>query len=294
MQLENFDLNVLEVLKEALNSDIESGPNILGMSDLPFCLRANIIKGIYDLQVFLNNKMLFGMFYESLIYQPAVLKQLLYHLHLRADIQDKLTIVDTKKQDFEEIIPGKKLRYTPDVYTNLYTIEIKTTNMYVADWVREIAVYHSAQLNAYLCKYKQENGFVHLLNQRAFTANIKQDEFYWDTLWKKYGYFLPLQPNLKLYKKTKERAIYIFNHIDNEDLTDVIGPEFIWECGKCEPEIKKHCPNPIIRKKLDYYQDCDICSTKIEKGKFALFRNEHVFCEECFHYVRELQPNEMP
>lgn len=275
-------------MRESLDSKIEDSCDIIGMSSLGFCVRANIIKGIYNINIPLNNKMLWGILYENNLYKPKVLKALLYYIHTKLDIKDNLTKVSTIKQDFEEILPGKKLRFTPDIYTNLYCIEVKTTKMYVRDWMREIAPYYSVQLNAYLCKYKQEYGFVHLLNQSAFMSEIRYNNFYWENLWKQYGYFLPITVNHDIYEKTKKRAIYIFEHRDNKEYKNVIGPQFPWECSKCDPEIKKYCPNPIVRKKLDYFQDCDHCNNKIKKGDFALFRNELVFCEECFPHVRKL------
>ena len=292
MNFENFDINMLKVLVKSLDSGIETGPNILGMSDLPFCSRAIIIKKIHDLNVFLNNKMLRGMLYETVLYMPHILKRFLYNLHRIADIQEKLTIIDTKKQDLEEIKPGKKLRFTPDIYTNLYSVEVKTTTVWVRNFEREIAPYYSIQLNGYVCKYQQEYGFVHCLNWRVWDAKINEDDFYWDTLWQKYGYFLPQKADYKAYKQTKEYAIWLFEQIDNENLEGITGPTYVWECGSCDPAIKSRCPNPMIRKKLDYYQDCDRCGSKIEKGDMALFRNEHVFCTECFDYVKMLLPDQ--
>lgn len=282
----NFDLNVLELIKDSLDSGIKSGKNILGASAIPYCSRKNIITNMYGVKTFVNNKMVFGMMYEDLIYKPKILKEFIHRLHSKFTIIGELTIVDTKKSNLWEFIPDHFIRLHPDIYTNLYSIEIKTTNVYVKEWKRELAVYQAAQLNTYLGYYKQPLGFLHKLSQRAFTAKIKQDDFYWDKLWEKYGYFLPLRFDEKMFDLTIERAEFLFKQIDLGSFEGVEGPEFIWECGYCNPLIKEKCDQPIKKQKLDYYQNCDHCSRKIEKEKFALFRHEKIFCMECAEHVR--------
>ena len=286
---EQFDLNVLKVLFKSLNAGIETGPNILGASGIPFCKRTNIIGALFGIQINSNNKMLFGQIYEFVLHQPRILKALIYKLHSTYKFDGKITVLDTKKSDMWEISEGHFIRLHPDIYTNLYSIEVKTTGMYVRDWVKELAPYQFAQLNTYLGYYKQPVGFLHKLNIRAFLATIKYTEFYWDILWDKYGYFLEATFDKEVFELTIERAHDTFECIDNKRWKDIPGPEMPWECKSCDPEIKKICGHPISRQKLDVDQDCDnpACKKRIPKGEIAVFRNEFVYCNDCLLYVRD-------
>jgi hypothetical protein len=279
-------MNLLRLLTNALDSGIESGRNILGGSDLPKCAGKVIISKIYDIKVYLNNKMLFGMMYEEVLYKPIVLTKFLSYMmrHLELEEGESLTEVDTKKGELWEVFPEEYpdhfIRLHPDVYTNLFTVEIKTTAMYAAKFSKDLAPYYVMQENFYMGYYKQHIGFLHKLNFRAFLATLPMEEIYWERLWDEYAYFVPIFFDEVLYNLSLLRAKFLFHHIDIEDW-DVPRPELTWECNYCDDFVRKKCGNPISSLKLEKerYEDCSHCGKKLLPEENIFVRNGKYYCK---------------
>jgi len=230
----------------------------LGASDIPYCVRKNILKKLNDIKTILNNKMMFGKLYEEVLYKRNVLKQLMLYLINQLDAFPKQ--IDTKKEDYWEVKPGYKIRMHPDIYTSLYTIEIKTTSAYKSSWTQKLAPYQVAQSNFYCGYYKHPMSFLHKINIRAFINTFES----WDKLWGDYGYFQPIYFDNSFYKLCVERALFVFDGIENKE-SYVAGPEMMWECDTCE--VKHLCKNPIKKEYIEIEEKCSHCKQPIELTK---------------------------
>jgi len=238
-----FDVNVFKCISEGLDSHIPTGPNIIGSSSASMCMRKTIIGKIYNIEKSnLNAKMLFGEIFEEIIAMPKVLGLLIIEINNRLNIHPKNMIIRPQIQLMIEVAPDKYFRVTPDIYTNLYLIEIKTTDMYVNNWKRELAANQVAQLNAQMGAFKIPLGFILKVNSRAFLSNIDDTKkTYWDDLWLKYGYLLPWEFKPEIYEATLNRVKFMFQCIDEGEFENVEGPEKDWECKYCNEEIRKYC-----------------------------------------------------
>lgn len=294
---EGFDLNVLKhVLIPALDANISDEPNELGSSQISLCGRKTLIKKMYDVPFHLNNKMLFGMIYEACLGIPNVLRTLLTELHERIDFLEPLdtstSLGETlNKEDKWEFEPGHFIRIHPDIWTNLYSIEVKTTWTYTRKFTKDLMNYQVAQENFYMRFYKHPIGFLHKVNGRVFMNPITKDkESYWETAWLKYGYFLPLYFDENLYDLTMKRFSYLFNKLDEDTFEGVNGPEMSWECNYCSEEVKERCGMPIHKQKLDVGETCSCCGRHVKPKEHCFYRLEEPYCEECEGKMLEVLP----
>jgi hypothetical protein len=298
---ENFNFNVLnEVLIPKMDAHIEDRDNAIGSSEISMCARATIIRKLHHIALFLSNKMLFGEMYESILKQPLILKELLYYLHSKFEIakplDPKLTY-DTicNKEDYWDIGEGMFIRLHPDIYTNLYTIEVKTTWMFQRDFTVEkttadsLLPYQVAQENMYMRFYNQPIGFLHKINGRVFYNKISNDlDAYWNVAWLKYCYFMPIYFDEALFNVSLQRAKYILGKCFDKEFKDVVGPEYAWECNYCDERVRNHCKVPISKIQLDVYETCTSCGRKINKGEYCLYRLDQPYCQQCEAVVREV------
>lgn len=237
-----FDINVFDHMNEGLDPGIENKRNVIGSSQSMSCMRAVVIKKVHGIKTRSNNKMLFGKIIEEVIQNPNILSLLIADVNhkLGIDLKRGVMGIKTQPQKLLEVRPKQFLRCTPDIYTNRYMIEIKTTGLYAREWKRELAVHQIPQLNVQLGMFEQELGFILKINSRAFLASIKQDDIYWNELWNKYGYFLPWYFKQNMYDSTIERIKFLFEYIDAEDY-DLKGPTFKWECKHCDEKVRRIC-----------------------------------------------------
>ena len=257
----NFNFNVLSCLRDSLDSGIESGRNIVGGSQLALGYRKNVLMNLNpEVKVVVNNKMLWGMMYEALLYERSNLKAFIIKLNdiLGLPLPSE---VDTKKAEmweaFPKELPGYFIRMHPDIYTNQYTVEIKTTGVQMKFWSTKLAPYQVCQENFYMGYYKQSVGFLHKLNIRAFINKFNTMEELWD----KWGYFKEVYFDKEFFDLALVRAKFMFQSIEAENIY-IPCPEEIWECSTCD--VIDKCKNPITKQRLDYSENCAGCGGKIE------------------------------
>lgn len=282
---ENIDVNVLQIINQGLNSRIDDSPNIIGSSEIPFCLRKTVLKKIYDVRIQTNAKMLFGKIFEEVLYKPEILKTLRDTINKKLGITKKTAIIP-QLQEMKEIISGYFFRITPDIACfPYYFIEVKTTFIYVKYWTRELVSYQIAQLNSALGNWKIPLGFILKLNGQVFNTNRKQDEGSWDRLWLDYGYLIPIQYNHKLYVDTLERVKIAFECIENKKIPQV-DCEFDWECKYCP--VLKECGKSEI-KCCNRNKMGKLCSKKMYEWEESLTDK---FLENpiCLQHYSELYP----
>jgi len=262
---------------EGLDSHIKDDSNIIGSSSIAFCPKKLVISKLIDVKFVSNAKMLFGQIFEDILYTPEVLSLLIVEVNDLLGIRPTDQIINPQAQKFLELIPGYFFRVTPDIYTNYYMIEVKTTSIYAREWKRELVDYQVVQLNTQLGAFGVDLGFILKVNSRSFLSNIKESGEYWDTLWNKYGYFLPWYFDKNVYDSTLSRARFLL-----ECIRDKIIPEeentFGWECGYCNEEVRKMCGKEEYKcyahkcyKKM--YEHPDILTQKFK---------EFPICENCF------------
>jgi len=273
----DFDLNVFEVLIDALESDIPTGKNIIGSSGASLCARQQIISNLHNISSPINNKMLYGKVFETILQYPEVLSTLILAVNRKLGIDSTHQIIATQPQKMLEVRPDQFLRCTGDIYTNYYMIENKTTSIYTKEWVRELAPHQVAQLNTQLGVFEVDLGFILKVNTRAWMSSIKQTSEYWTKLWQDYGYFLPWRFDKEMFDDTIERVKFLFEKIDEEDF-DVEGPTFDWECRYCNEECRKICGKEIYK--------CSATKCYKEICEFPhLLTNKFIdlpLCENCF------------
>jgi len=293
---ERFDPNIFEIMRDGLDSHIKDDPNIIGSSSIAFCPKKIVISKLNNFKFISNAKMLMGQIFENELYNSEVLSRLVVKINTDLCITHDGHIIETQAQKFLELIPDYFFRITPDVYTNYYMIEVKTTAVYAREWKRELVDYQIIQLNTQLGAFGVDLGFILKVNTRAFLSNIKQDENYWDTLWQKYGYFLPWYFDQNTYDITLKRATWLL-----ECIRDKIIPEeenvFSWECKYCNEGVRKICGKDkykcpaskcyretyehpkLLTQKFKDFPVCEICfkkenvHSKYEKYKFINYKD---------------------
>jgi len=274
---EHFDPNVFKILVEGLDSGIPDDQNIIGSSQIGFCAKKIVISKLQNNRFNSNAKMLMGQIFENELYRPSVLSLLILAVDQMLGLNSDGHVINPQAQKLIELVPGYFFRITPDVYTNYYMIEVKTTSAYAKEWKRELVNYQVLQLNTQLGAFGIDLGFILKVNIRAFLSNIKEDENYWDKLWNDYGYFLPWYFHQETYDNTLKRATWLL-----ECIRDKIIPEeenaFSWECGYCPESIRKECG------KEEYTCFAPKCYKKIYEHPEILTKEFKDFpmCEKCF------------
>jgi hypothetical protein len=236
---EGFDINLFKLLNYAYDSEITRGPNEIGASETPHCPRKIVLKKIHGIEVEGNAKMLIGTIFHSALQQPKALQPLIQVINERFGITGFTHIVPEKEKRLE-IAKGKFLEIHADIATNHYLIEIKTTQVYVREWIKEIASRYFVQANTCLGVLGLELGFVACLNLRAFQNTFNG----WNELWEKYGYFIPFRFDQAVFDETIQKLKLIFKHIDAKDPNIECHPED-WECNLCE--VSDLCGKTNIR-----------------------------------------------
>ena len=274
---ERFDVNVFSIMREGLDSHIKDDPNIIGSSSIAFCPKKIVISKLNDFKFVSNAKMLMGQIFENILYTPEVLSLLIFDINNGLGITPKDQIINPQAQKFLELIPGYFFRITPDIYTNYYMVEVKTTAIYAREWKKELVDYQIIQLNTQLGAFNVDLGFMLKVNTRTFLSNIKEGETYWDDLWNKYGYFLPWYFDKDVYESTLNRAKWLL-----ECIRDKVIPKeentFAWECRYCNEGVRKICG------KEEYKCFAPKCYKKMYDHPHILtqrFRN-FPMCEKCF------------
>lgn len=227
---------------DSLNDD----PNVIGNSSLPYCQRKLVISKNNNIKFFDNSKMLFGSTFQNAFEKSNVLSKVLETINKQLGLNPKHQIVRLKRHDYEQLIQGYYLRYSPDTYTNYYILEEKTTAIPVNTWredknKKSQATHQVSQLNSYLGKYRINLGFLLRINIRAYLSQISTKNSYWEKLCHDYQQFVPWQFNLEMYKATKLRAKIVLEHVKEKRFTDLIGPEFNFECEDCDLFVRKKC-----------------------------------------------------
>lgn len=276
---ESFDCNMFEILHLTNKADLDTSINTIGSSEAPYCIRKNVLCKIHGIEFSGNNKTLFGKLYEEAVSKPETLKLMRDRINSQLGITEKQGIIPQMDGSFE-ILPGKKFRITSDVFTSPWSVEIKTTSLPLKVWTKELVAHQVAQLNATLGRWKQEVGFLHMVNWRVIFAKIKEDENYWTNLWNSYAYFIPVPYDHELFIATLKRVILIFKCID-EKKAEVNCPEMKWECGYCP--VLYQCGKEMIkcrhRNKMG-----KLCQTKMYEWESCLtdkFIDEPI-CKNCW------------
>lgn len=246
---EGFDINILKLLDQAYENDFKRGKDTIGCSSLSSCERSTILKKIHGVKTPSNPKMLMGSIMGVVLAQPTMLEPLISMINESFGITN-FTHITTEPVLTYEVLPNRYLQGHVDVNTNHYLIEIKTTWVYVREWVKEIAKKYFIQANTYCGIQGVKLGFVATLNMRAFMAKFNS----WSELWEKYGYFIPFTFNQELFDQTIKKARMMFRHIDANDPNVECHPES-WECNYCEVAYS-HCGKTDMR-----------CEHVNEKGK---------------------------
>lgn len=272
---ENFDVNIFECIKEGLEPDIYHGHDVIGASEVSMGMRKNLIKNMLGIEFQGNAKTLFGQIFENILYRPRVLAHIIAEINQRLGIEGSMSI-DTAKEDYMPIFDKFKLRLHPDIWTNYYTIEVKTSSVYAKLWNKEIAPYQINQLNTYLGYYKQQWGFLLKINVRAFISDMNNfQEGYWNKVWQKYGYIIPIEFDQEMFDATIERATKFFIQLEENDFK-VECPEFTWECKNCHPNARSNCGKVWVK--------CRECTKKMWEWAETVsddFRDTPI-CESCF------------
>lgn len=277
-KIENFDVNIFECIKDGLEPNIYHGYEVIGASNISMCKRGNLIGNELGISFQGNAKSLFGQIFEMILCQPKVLANIILRINEFLGIEHSMSI-DTDKEDYLPIFDKFKLRLHPDIWTNDYTIEVKTTGVHVKMWTRDLAPYQVNQLNTYLGHWKQPYGFLLKINVRAFISNINEyQEGYWLKLWKKYGYIIPIKFDQEMYDATIKRATEFFISLEKKDFK-VECPEFSWECKRCHPEIRNNCGKAWIK--------CRECSKKMWEWVTTVTEDfkDNPICENCFKKI---------
>lgn len=277
-KIENFDVNIFQCVKDGLEPNIYHGYEVLGASKVAMCKRGNLIANKLGIGFQGNAKTLFGQIFENILYSPRVLANIILEINNQLGIEKSMSI-DTDKEDYLTIFDKFKLRMHPDIYTNDYTIEVKTSSVYAKLWNKDIAPYQVNQLNTYLGFYKQKYGFLLKINTRAFISDMNNfQEGYWDKVWKKYGFIIPIKFDQEMFDATIRRATEFFISLE-EDNFKVECPEFSWECKRCTPDIRDNCGKAWIK--------CRECSKKMWEWPSTVSDDfkDNPICENCFKKI---------
>ncbi|MDH3324095.1 MAG: hypothetical protein OEL89_00490 [Candidatus Peregrinibacteria bacterium] len=239
---EDFDVNIIEIMKDCLEEDFKKDKNVVGASEVPFCIRKTVLRKLHGKDVETTPKMLFGKIFETVLYLPHVLSSLICHVNHQLGLKVKEMEIQSQAKGHFELKPGKYLRMHPDIYTSHYIIEVKTSFTPLKIWSHELIPYHAAQLNTYMGYWNVPFGFILMVNEGIFKAQDKDNN--WNTFWKKYCYFVPVTFDLKLYQDTLLRALTVFDCIEQE-ICEIDCPEFEWECKYCN--VLEECGKEVIK-----------------------------------------------
>jgi len=276
--LEDFDVNVFKLMNEALDSGIELKEDVVGSSEIAYCMKKLLLQRELGSNFDGNNKTLFGQIFEEVLYKPEVLTKLICYINDKIELEDIQVIQPQREGEIE--VKGGKIRLHPDIWTDKYIVEVKTTGIYTKYWDRTLAPYQLNQLNTYLGHWGIELGFMLKINLRAFLSQIDDTQkFYWDKLWENYGYLIPVEFDPEMYQLTIERAEELFRRFEAKDF-QCDGPEFGWECKHCQEHIREACGKSMYK--------CKYCGRKkmweYPSGLTEGFTANPI-CEACFHKV---------
>jgi hypothetical protein len=287
-----MEVNLLPALSEGYKEEFSKSPDQIGASAIGFGLRKNVIEKRLGLTLEDSMKMLAGKLTHRSFQKQAVMelmtkeinKQLGYtEINVNGQrfiqLEDNTYLpfmVEKEKYRLIEVIPGKFLRMHSDIYSTLYTIEIKTTSMPLKMWAEEIAAYQVNQLNTYLGFNRHEFGFLLRCDLKFYLSASTR----WEYIWNNYFRLYPLDFNRELFNYTLNRVKEFFKYMDDEeDVANISCPEFIFECSD---ECREHCPNPIDKVKVDNVEECSHCKGIIEPGTTALIRDDLIY-----HYTKD-------
>lgn len=238
-ELFNIDVNVFEIVQKAYEEHFNRRKNKLGCSEIAFCGKKTIISRLFGYAIETNMKMLHGKIHHKVIQDPEVLKKLIKAIDKQLEAIFKIykpnKVIIEKEISFE-ILEGKILEGHIDVATSEYLIEIKTTNVPLKYWSKDIAPFHYIQANTYLGLEQKQFGFILYINLRAFGSQVIDI----DEVWNKYGCFIPVVFDKEIFDLTLEKAKLMFTLME-EERWDIASPEYEWECKTCPKEIQAIC-----------------------------------------------------
>ena len=102
----NFDINVIEIMKDELDSHIPTGKHLIGSSSIALCKKKNIISHLVDVKFNMNTKMLFGKIFEDVLYLPHVLSSVIVNMNQELGIKSDNMEVKPQEQVFIEVYKG--------------------------------------------------------------------------------------------------------------------------------------------------------------------------------------------
>lgn len=272
---ENFDINLFHVLNDVYDSKIDRDENTIGCSSLSSCARTTIIKKIHGIKTPPNPKMLMGHIMGEALARPKSAFKIIDMINEQFGIKGLIEITAEPVLKYE-VAPGKFLEGHIDLNTNLYPIEIKTTWVYVREWVKEIAARYFIQANAYLGIQKKNVGFVATLNMRAFMAKFHS----WKELWEKYGYFIPFYFNQNTFDASIEKVRFIFKQIEKKDPDVECHPES-WECRLCD--VRDLC-GKVLGKCKHVNKNGKVCGKEMYEWVECLTKEflDEPLCQNCY------------
>jgi hypothetical protein len=316
-------VNLIPSLVKGYEEDFEKGSNVIGCSEIPFGLRANIIKKRKGLKINWTNSLLAG----KILHRGFQKKEVIYYTtqdinkalgykekevngkrFIKLENNNYMKFEAMSEYDFVRKYPEKEyikigsnqyLRQHPDIYTTLYCIEDKTTTLPKGMW-KELAPYFIMQLNTCLGLNRHKFGFLRrcdvgftgLDSSRSGFFKSKSTKF--GFIWNKYFSFYPHIFNPELFNFTIEKCKAFFYHMEKtEDLSKIECPDFIFSCEK---KCREYCPNPIEKVNMDKNDVCAHCKKEIRMGTKGLIRNNKMYhhtnehgerYEECIKACKE-------
>jgi len=236
---ENFNINILEILAESYGNDFDrtKNLNVIGWSELPYGMRKLVLMKLHGVKPTFNLKMLLGEIMHGAIQKPETLSILIAKIVEQCNIDVKTLEIIPEDELMYEVLPGKHLKSEPkmiqghiDTNATLFSIEIKTTNTYAAEWdVNDLNPNYVFQLNGYLGSKQQYWGYLIVINMRAFQNTFKsfqESAEKWTTV-------IPIKFNEKLFELSIEKAKTIFLALE-ENFIDLPCSEHEWECKYCD------------------------------------------------------------
>lgn len=275
----SLDVPIFRYANEEFQVDFSIKRNEIGASELGYGQKKIVIKKIYEIEEPSTMRMLAGKIGHSVVEYKPIRTKIVRHINTLLDIKgEPLSVV--KKVDYDEVLPGKKIRMHPDILTPYYPIEIKFTAMPTNKWTREVAPYYRIQLNTYSGYYKRSIGILTIINLNIFLTASKN----WDYIMNNLTFTLPFEHNQKQYLKTRELAKMLFDCIDKEEYDHLQCPIHSWECSRCVSEVREYCGKDVYS--CQFYDE--VKEKKHNKkmyeypkeltGKFT----DKPLCEECF------------
>jgi hypothetical protein len=261
---------------------------MIGWSEIPYGMRKIVLKKLNGVKTVLNLKMLLGEIMHNAIQRPEALSILISNIIEQCNITTKTLEIIPEEELLYEVLPGKHLKSDNkviqghvDVNATIFSIEIKTTNTYAADWdVNELNPNYVMQLNGYLGTMKQEYGILLVINMRAFqnTFNSMAESA------EKWTAVIPIRFNKTLFDLSVEKAKTIFMALEQKFI-DLPCPEYKWECGFCEVidkcgKVQIKCENINI----DKHGKPKKCNKPMYDWVDCLSRNfkDGPICQNCY------------